>query len=136
MAQLRRLQLAPSARRPGAVFRPLPARFGASPAPLRLLLEPAADDRVSVTLLKRRGPLSATPLLLDLPLQPASARLRVRRPATVQGGAGGPPARVATGAAPRPIDPRPDGRPASPGLRGAHPLLPAAGPDGAASPLH
>lgn len=128
---LRRMQLAAQqGQGPVFLFRPLPAQFGASPAPLRLLLEPAAEQRLSVRILKRRGPMHAAPLLLDLP-QPASAlRLRVRRPSTVQGGTSGPPARVAAGAR------APASAPAVvPGLVGAHPLLPAC-PDGPATPLH
>ena len=73
-AHLRRLQLA-AASCSGATFlmRPLAAQQQASPAPLRLLLQPQPHDRLSVRLLKRRGPLLDAALVLDLP-QPASAR--------------------------------------------------------------
>lgn len=74
---LRRMQ---SAAQPAAgpvfLFRPLAAQFEASPAPLRLLLLPRPDQRLSVQILKRRGPVMADPILIDLP-QPVSAiRLR------------------------------------------------------------
>ena len=43
---------------------------------LRLLLLPRPDQRLSVQILKRRGPVMADPILIDLP-QPVSAiRLR------------------------------------------------------------
>lgn len=76
---LRRIQLAAQgARGPVFLFRPLPAQFESSPAPLRLLLLPRPQQQLSVQILKRRGPLLAQPLLLDLP-QPPSA-LRPGRP--------------------------------------------------------
>lgn len=80
--QLRRLQLAAqSARGPVWLFRPLEAQHQPSPAPLRLLLLPRPEQRLSVQVLKRRGPVLAAPVLLDLP-QPASLiRLRPGTPA-------------------------------------------------------
>jgi protein ImuA len=70
---LRRMQLAAQAARgPVFLFRPLPAQFDASPAPLRLLLLPRPQQRLSVQLLKRRGPMLARPLLIDLPQPPAT----------------------------------------------------------------
>ena len=49
------------------VFRDAQARSQPSPAPLRLLLQPAGVDGLSVRLLKRRGPPLAQPLRLALP---------------------------------------------------------------------
>jgi len=65
---LRRLQLAASCcAGPVFVFRDLRAAGRPSPAPLRLLLQPAGVDRLALRLLKRRGPTLAQPLRLDLP---------------------------------------------------------------------
>ncbi len=70
---LRRMQLAAQgAQGPVFLFRQLAAQFEPSPAPLRLLLLPKPDQRLSVQVLKRRGPVLAMPLLLDLP-QPIQA---------------------------------------------------------------
>ncbi|RPH45366.1 MAG: translesion DNA synthesis-associated protein ImuA [Burkholderiales bacterium] len=72
---LRRMQLAAQGTRgPVFLFRPLPAQFESSPSPLRLLLLPRPGQRLSVQLLKRRGPVLAQPLLLDLPQPPATTR--------------------------------------------------------------
>ncbi len=72
---LRRMQLAAQGTRgPVFLFRDLPAQFEASPAPLRLLLLPRPAQRLSVQLLKRRGPVLAQPLLLELPHPPSVAR--------------------------------------------------------------
>ncbi|MEY3664179.1 MAG: hypothetical protein RLZZ153_361 [Pseudomonadota bacterium] len=74
---LRRLQQATqSARGPSFLFRHLAAQGEASPAPLRLLLLPRPEQRLSVQILKRRGPVIAQPLLLDLPQPPQSLSLR------------------------------------------------------------
>ena len=65
---LRRLQIAAQAHDgPVFVFRDAQARSKPSPAPLRLLLQPAGVDGLSVRLLKRRGPPLAQPLRLVLP---------------------------------------------------------------------
>ncbi len=65
---LRRLQIAAQAHNgPVFVFRDAQARSKPSPAPLRLLLQPAGVDGLSVRLLKRRGPPLAQPLRLALP---------------------------------------------------------------------
>jgi protein ImuA len=65
---LRRLQLAAQAcAGPVFVFRDARARSRPSPAPLRLLLQPAGLDGLAVRLLKRRGPPLAEPLRLALP---------------------------------------------------------------------
>lgn len=73
---LRRMQLAAQrARGPAFLFRQLPAQFESSPAPLRLLLLPRPRQQLSVQLLKRRGPMLAQPLLLDLPQPPTTIRL-------------------------------------------------------------
>ena len=65
---LRRLQIAAQAHDgPVFVFRDAQARSQPSPAPLRLLLQPAGVDGLSVRLLKRRGPPLAQPLRLALP---------------------------------------------------------------------
>ncbi len=74
---LRRLQMAAlSARGPVFLFRQLTAQFESSPAPLRLLLLPRPDQKLSVQLLKRRGPVLAMPLLLDLPQPVTAIRLK------------------------------------------------------------
>ncbi len=66
--QLRRLQLA-AQQSQGLVFcmRHISAQSNASPAPLRLALQPRPDEQLSVHILKRRGPALTTPLLLELP---------------------------------------------------------------------
>lgn len=79
---LRRMQLTAHATQgPAFLFRPLQAQFEASPAPLRLLLLPRAGERLSVQILKRRGPVVADPILVDLPRPPSSIRLRSHVPA-------------------------------------------------------
>lgn len=81
---LRRLQLAAqSARGPVFLFRQLPAQFESSPAPLRLLLLPRPDQRLSVQLLKRRGPVMAAPLIIDLPQPVTAIRLKPSAPRPV-----------------------------------------------------
>lgn len=78
---IRRLQLAAQgAHGPAFLFRSLAAQTEASPAQLRLLLLPRPGQRLSVQVLKRRGPVLARPLLLDLP-QPVTA-IRIRPRAT------------------------------------------------------
>ena len=85
---LRRLQLAAqSAQGPVLLFRSLAAQFESSPSALRLLLLPRPEQRLSVQILKRRGPVLASPMLLELPQPVAAIRLR-----------------------PRPIQPEPAGR--------------------------
>ena len=75
---LRRLQLAAQAHDgPAFLFREVDARVKPSAAPLRLLLQGAGIDRLSVRVLKRRGPPLAQPLLLALP-PILSERLRAR----------------------------------------------------------
>jgi protein ImuA len=65
---LRRLQIAAQAHDgPVFIFRDVQARSKPSPAPLRLLLQPAGVDGLSLRLLKRRGPPLAQPLRLVLP---------------------------------------------------------------------
>lgn len=74
---LRRMQLAAQgAAGPVFLFRELAAQFDVSPAPLRLLLLPRPAERLSVQILKRRGPVMAAPLQLDLPRPLASIHLR------------------------------------------------------------
>ena len=75
---LRRLQLAAQSHDgPAFLFREVDARLKPSAAPLRLLLQGAGIDRLSVRVLKRRGPPLARPLLLALP-PILSERLRSR----------------------------------------------------------
>lgn len=75
---LRRMQLAAqSSQGPVFLFRELPAQFESSPAPLRLLLLPRPEQRLAVQVLKRRGPLLADPVLIELPQPPLALRLRV-----------------------------------------------------------
>jgi cell division inhibitor SulA len=65
---LRRLQVAAAAGRALALlFRPLRTFREASPAPLRLVLAAGVEGRLSVRILKRRGPPLAMPLDLALP---------------------------------------------------------------------
>jgi len=65
---LRRLQLAAQAHAgPVFIFRDALARNRPSAAPLRLLLQPAGVDGLSLRILKRRGPALAQPLRLALP---------------------------------------------------------------------
>lgn len=74
---LRRLQLAAQAHDgPVFLFRALAARARPSAAPLRLALQPAGADVLSVHVFKRRGPALAQPLHLELPpvLPPALRR--------------------------------------------------------------
>ena len=74
---LRRMQSsAQGAHGPAFLFRELPAQFEPSPAPLRLLLLPRPDERLSVQVLKRRGPLLSRPIAIDLPTPPMAIRLR------------------------------------------------------------
>ncbi len=78
---LRRMQLAAqTCRGPVFLFRDLPAQNESSPAPLRLLLLPRPGQMLSVQLLKRRGPVLADPLLLQLPQPPLALRLRPHHP--------------------------------------------------------
>jgi protein ImuA len=75
---LRRLQLAAQAHDgPVFLFREIEARSKPSAAPLRLMLQGAGIDRLSVRVLKRRGPPLERPLVLALP-PVLSERLRVR----------------------------------------------------------
>ena len=75
---LRRMQLAAQAHDgPVFLFREVEARAKPSAAPLRLLLQGAGIDRLSVRVLKRRGPPLTHPLELPLP-RVLSERLRLR----------------------------------------------------------
>lgn len=74
MEQLRRLQVAASGGEGLAfMFRPMDAQVQSSPAPLRLACSPAAGGRLSLRILKRRGPSHDQPLLVQLPLPPVLA---------------------------------------------------------------
>jgi protein ImuA len=65
---LRRLQLAAHSHEgPAFLLREQSAQARPSPAPLRLVLQPAGVDGLSVRLLKRRGPALPQPLHLGLP---------------------------------------------------------------------
>ena len=82
---VRRLQLAAQgARGPAFLFRPLAAQAESSPAPMRLLLLPRPDQKLSVQILKRRGPVLARPLLLDLPQPVTAIRIKPRPAAPIQ----------------------------------------------------
>jgi protein ImuA len=75
---LRRLQLAAQSHDgPVFLFRGIEARSRPSAAPLRLLLQGAGIDRLSVRVFKRRGPPPTQPLVLALP-PVLSERLRAR----------------------------------------------------------
>lgn len=56
------------------VFRPLPAQNRPSPAPLRILCQPMPAGRMSVEIIKRRGPVHHDPLILSLSLPEIMAR--------------------------------------------------------------
>ena len=74
---IRRMQLAAAtAQGPVFLFRPLTAQFEASPAPLRLLLQARPDQKMAVHILKRRGPVIAQPLIIDLPQPMMSIQLK------------------------------------------------------------
>lgn len=97
---LRRLQMAAQTHDgPVFVFRDAQARSKPSPAPLRLLLQPAGVDGLSVRLLKRRGPPLAQPLRLVLPsvLTPRQQAQAQQRDLTRQA------ARAAMAAVPRAV---------------------------------
>jgi len=65
---LRRLQLAAQSHDgPAFLFREVDARLKPSAAPLRLLLQGAGVDRLSVRILKRRGPPLSQPIAVTLP---------------------------------------------------------------------
>lgn len=73
--QLRRLQLTAS----GCsgltfVFRPLPAQKQVSPASLRILCLPMPAGRMSVEIVKRRGPVHIDPIVLSLSMTEIMAR--------------------------------------------------------------
>ncbi|MGN6138571.1 MAG: translesion DNA synthesis-associated protein ImuA [Ralstonia sp.] len=77
--ELRRLQvLAQSGESVIWVFRPAQAQRESSPAVLRLGLQPAGADALSILFHKRRGPLRESPLLLPLadPLRAGRASVR------------------------------------------------------------
>ncbi len=116
---LRRMQLAAQGTRgPVFLFRHLPAQFEASPAPLRLLLLPRPGQRLSVQLLKRRGPVLARPLLLELPQPPSVARPGRTADPRRTPDADAPHADVPHSDVPHGTGPGPRG------LRAAHVLLP------------
>jgi len=97
---LRRLQLAAQGHDgPAFLLRATEARHKPSAAPLRLLLGAAGADSLRLVMLKRRGPLLATPLLLALPpVLSAPAQARAARPATEPGAAITPAALPSAGA--------------------------------------
>ena len=79
---LRRLHLAAQEGAcPLFALRPASMRMQASPAPLRLALEPLAHGELAVLAFKRRGPAMVAPIVLTLPVAngPASARRASRR---------------------------------------------------------
>ncbi len=77
---LRRLQLAAAAGDGLTfVFRPLEAREQSSPAPLRMVCEPAAAGRMSVEIIKRRGPVHAAPVFLPLAIPDVLVKPFARR---------------------------------------------------------
>lgn len=84
---LRRLQVAATACDGLAfIFRPANTRLEASPAPLRVLCEPAAFGHLAVDVFKRRGPAAAAPVLLPPLFAPSMTRAldRARRSSVVQ----------------------------------------------------
>lgn len=84
--ELRRLAVAAEASRAWvALFRPTQSQESASPAALRLLLQPAGDA-LSVHILKRRGAPAAAPLVLPVQ-RPVHALGRTTFPAPAAGNA-------------------------------------------------
>ena len=70
LTALRRLHWAArEAGRPLFAIRPLACKGQSSAAALRLMLAPAPDERLGVTVFKRRGPPMDAPLWLDLPVR-------------------------------------------------------------------
>lgn len=70
LTALRRLHWAArEAGRPLFAIRPLACKGQSSPAVLRLVLAPAPDERLGVTVFKRRGPPMDAPLWLNLPVR-------------------------------------------------------------------
>jgi protein ImuA len=64
---LRRLQLAAAGSEGlSFVFRPLAEQQQSSPAPLRIVCQPAPAGRLSVEIIKRRGPVHLQPIMLPL----------------------------------------------------------------------
>ena len=102
---LRRLQLAAQSHT-GPVFLLRDAQMSCQPsaAPLRLLLASAGPDLLRITLLKRRGPPPARPLILTLPAVLSAPALA--RALQAAGRAGVPAAQAvgATGQACRPLN--------------------------------
>ncbi len=80
--RLRRLQMAAHAHDgPAFVMRELAARQRPTAAPLRLALRPGGADRLSLAILKRRGPPLEAPLRLELPpVLSDAARARAGEP--------------------------------------------------------
>jgi hypothetical protein len=80
---LRRLQLAAGGTEGLAfVFRPASAQTESSPAPLRLLCHAESSGKISVEIIKRRGPAASAPILLAPPL-PAVLKKAVEMPRTI-----------------------------------------------------
>ncbi len=77
---LRRLQLAAQSHEgPAFLLRAAAAGAQPSPAPLRLRLQPAGPDELTLHIVKRRGPAMAEPLTLGLlPVLSERARLRAQ----------------------------------------------------------
>ena len=72
---LRRMQLAAQgAHGPAFLFRPPAVGAQASPAALRLRLQPQPEQRLAVEVLKRRGPVLSAPVIIDLPMPPQTVR--------------------------------------------------------------
>lgn len=72
---LRRLQLAAgSGDGLTFVFRPASAQFESSPAPLRLLCDAGPAGQISVEVIKRRGPVTSSPIILPAQLPKVIAR--------------------------------------------------------------
>jgi len=75
--QLRRLQLAANGSEGvNFIFRPVDAQLESSPAPLRLLCRPVPDAKISVEILKRRGPVASAPIILATALPPFMTKIQ------------------------------------------------------------
>jgi hypothetical protein len=85
---LRRLHLAAQEGAcPLFALRPASVRMQASPAPLRLALEPRAHGELAVLAFKRRGPAMAAPIVLALPVTGLSRPARRQPRQTAAGSA-------------------------------------------------
>ncbi len=109
---LRRLQLAAQSHEgPAFLLRELAAQAQPSPAPLRVVLQPAGADDLQLQIVKRKGPAMGRPL--QLTLAPVLSERALARARVVPRHAGSAQAAVASALAASPEE--------DPGLRGPRP---------------